>query len=265
MNRKRLRTIAIALGAVLLLGGLPVGVIYLGRRIAWFDIDRVVINGAHLVSPQEILDFSGIDRGGSLFDDSDPWESAILRHPVVSDARISRRFPSTLEIQLQEKVAVAYLAGDVLTLATSSGELLPVDPTSVPENLPIVAVEAPDSLAAELAARLLEETGRLTELDPQFVSAISQLWLRAEAPEVMHLHHTAGEILLPIGSPAVRLAELRSVLADLSKAGTVRNAASVSASTPESQEAAGLRRPPVIDLRFDGQVVVRHPLPREIS
>ena len=95
MNRKGLRTIAIALGALLLLGALPVGVIYLGRRVDWFDIDRVVINGAHLISPQELIDFSGIDRDDSLFDDSGPWLEAILGHPVVSEARLSRRFPST--------------------------------------------------------------------------------------------------------------------------------------------------------------------------
>lgn len=265
MDRRRVRTIAIALAAVLVLGALPVGLLYLGRRIAWFDIDRIVINGAHLVTPQEIVEVSGVQLGASLFDDSDPWEEAIRRHPVIADARVSRRFPSTLEIQLREKVAVGLLAADVLTLATSSGELLPVDPTAAPENLPIIAVDAPDSLAAGLAARILAETGRLTELDPQLVSAISEVRVEAGDPDVMRLHHASGEILLPLGSPAVRLAELRSVLADLSKVRTATAAVAVVASEEQQEKTAGPSRPPVIDLRFDGQVVVRHLLPREIS
>lgn len=265
MNRKRFRTIVIAIGALLVVTALPVGVLYLGRRIAWFDIDRVEVTGAHLVSARQVIEASGIRRGGSLFDDSDPWEEAIRRHPVIVDARISRRFPSTLEIQIQEKVAVALVAGDVLTLATSNGEILPVDPTTVPEDLPIVAVEADDSTEARYIRRVLAETGRLTELDPQLVSAISEVRLNADEPETMHLHHEAGEILLPLGFPGLRLAELRSVLADLSRSHEAADPAIATLSTSRSKETADSGRPPVIDLRFEGQVVVRHPLPEEIS
>lgn len=266
MNRRRLRLAAMTVGGLILLAALPVGGLYLGRRIEWFDIDRVAVSGASLIPADEIVRHGGITSGQSLFDDSDPWEAAIRRHPVIEEVRISRRFPSTLEIQVREKGAIALLAGEMLALATSDGEILPVDPAEATRDLPIAVVEAPDSMRAPMEQRLLAETGRLAELDPELVSAISELRLLAREPEVVRLQHQAGEILLPMGASPVRLAELRSVLADLgrmSAAAVVRPVSSSVGASPTSEPAA--LPAPVIDLRFDGQVVVRHPLPREIS
>ncbi len=266
MTRRRLRLFAISLGTLTLLAALPLGALYLGRRIAWFDIDRVEVSGASLITPDAILRQSGITPGQSMFDDSDTWEEALRRHPVVVEVRISRRFPSTLEVQVLEKDAVALLAGEVLALATREGEVLPVDPAAAPRDLPIVIVEAADSIRAELERRLLAETGRLAELDPELVSALSMLRLTAAEPQVVQLQHAAGEILLPLGASALRLAELRSVLADLameSASAVVRPSGSSTMASSGGDLPAG--SPPVIDLRFEGQVVVRHPLPREIS
>jgi hypothetical protein len=143
--------------------------------------------------------------------------------------------------------------------------VLPVDPASAARNLPIAIVEASDSARPQIEQRLLAETGRLAQLDPELVSAISELRVRAAEPEVIRLQHPAGEILLPMGAQPVRLAELRSVLADIARmsASAVVRPVSSSPDTPASLAAA--RPAPVIDLRFDGQVVVRHPLPRENS
>lgn len=265
MNRSRLRMIALTIGGITLLAGLPVGALHLGRRISWFDIDRVVVTGADLIPADEVVRQSGISTDQSLFDDSAPWLEALRGHPVIEDVRISRRLPSTVEIHIREKTAVALLAGETLALATGEGEVLPVDPASAARNLPIAIVEAPDSARPQIEQRLLAETGRLAQLDPELVSAISELRVRAAEPEVIRLQHPAGEILLPMGAQPVRLAELRSVLADIARmsASAVVRPVSSSPDTPASLAAA--RPAPVIDLRFDGQVVVRHPLPRENS
>jgi cell division septal protein FtsQ len=102
VNRSRLRMIALTIGGITLLAGLPVGALHLGRRISWFDIDRVVVTGADLIPADEVVRQSGISTDQSLFDDSAPWLEALRGHPVIEDVRISRRLPSTVEIHIRE-------------------------------------------------------------------------------------------------------------------------------------------------------------------
>ena len=251
--RKRLRLVlTLALGTALLLAA-PIGARHLGRRVSWFDVRRVEVIGATLVPPHELLEASGIQPGNSLFDSSTPWESALERHPVVKEAAVSRRLPATVRIRIEEKEPIALVDGEVLGVATATGEVLPVDPTRAPADLPIVRGELRDDQPMQRTV-LLEELERLRTLDPSLVASLSELAAAGESG-VLLLRHAEADILLPVGSGWERLAQLDAVLRDVA----ARRAAITAA--PEAPADTGT---PTIDLRFEEQIVVRNPLSREL-
>ncbi|HUE96693.1 MAG TPA: FtsQ-type POTRA domain-containing protein [Longimicrobiaceae bacterium] len=249
---KRRYGLPLALGAGgLLVLSAPVWGPGLGRQIGWLDVDRVEISGATLVAPHEVLRVSGIARGISIFDEREGWAAALEAHPIIARATITRRLPNTLRVRVLEERPVALVSGEALTPATAAGHVLPLDPTAVPIDLPIVPGLPDDEPAGSLVRLALAEAGRLADLDPLLMADVSEI--RPAGAGALVLVHPIGEIMVPSEMPAARLGQLKAVLADLSRR------------IPESAPGATVRRPVQIDLRFDGQVVVRHPSPRELS
>lgn len=248
-TRAHLRLAVIAVAAVLLLAA-PLWGAYLGRRLSWFEVERVEIAGAHLVAPHEILRVSGIRQGQNVLDAANVWEDALRRHPVLQEARVTRKLPNTLRVRVQEKNPVAFVADSALALATASGEFLPVDPSDVAIDLPIIHGFAGDPRDAPQVGRLLAETGRLLAIDPALISQVSEIRPIAGDSTALILTHSTADIVLPFGASVKRLDQLRAVLTDL-RGRTLGSGIA----------APGRAR---VDLRFEDQVVVRHPLPREI-
>jgi hypothetical protein len=217
----------------------------LARRIPGLDVERVEISGASLLAPQEILAASGIQLGQHLLDEKTIWESGLRSHPVIAEASVSRDLPRTLRVRVVEKTPVAFVSDGTLRPATGAGELLPVDPSLVPLDLPVLRVEPTDSASEELMRRLLSETQRLGALLPGLLAEVSEIRPSPREPDVMVLVHPIGEILIPFGTDPRRAAELEAVLADLRSR--------TRAGEPDAASARAR-----LDLRFADQIVVRH-------
>jgi hypothetical protein len=155
-------------------------------------------------------------------------------------------------VRIEEKVPVALVSNGALVPVTEIGEILPVDPIAVALDLPIVRGNFADSVQAISVRHVLRETARLSNLDSTLFSEISEIGVASEGEDVLVLFHEYGEILLPFGASKARLEQLRAVLNDLGGRGY----------TPQSSGQSTL---PVIDLRYDGQVVVRHLPPHGLS
>jgi cell division septal protein FtsQ len=254
MSRARtLRRIGIALtigSALVLLGTTPIWGPDAGRRIEYLQVRRVEVSGTRFLAPHEVLETSGIRRGMHLLDDRQPLQSALLGHPAIASAEVLRKPPHTLRVRIQEKQPVAYVSDGTLKTVDSKGEILPFDPTRIFVDLPIVRGSLADSAQAEGVRRMLAETQRLTLLDAAFMREISEIRLSARSEEVMVLTHRAAEVLVPIGLPASRIAQLRAVMADMERR-----------FPPDST--GGVARSQV-DLRFADQIVVRPLTPREL-
>jgi cell division protein FtsA len=152
------------------------------REVPWFDASRIEVAGARLLAPHEVVSASGVRIGASIWTDPAAWEAALRRHPVVADATVERRLPSTLRIRVREKRPVALVAAGTLRPATAAGELLPVDPVRVPVDLPLAGA-APDTatrVADPAVLRLLAEAARLAGADPVLMARVSEL---AAGPE----------------------------------------------------------------------------------
>ncbi|HEU4882892.1 MAG TPA: FtsQ-type POTRA domain-containing protein, partial [Longimicrobium sp.] len=147
------------------------------RRVPLFDADRVEVAGSRLLAPHEIVAASGVRIGASVWTDPAAWEAALRRHPVIADAKVERRFPSTLRIRVTEKCPAAFVAAGTLRPATAEGEILPVDPARVPVDLPLAGT-APDTATRvrdRATLRLLAEAGRLADADPVLMARVSEL------------------------------------------------------------------------------------------
>lgn len=235
MPRARRIVLAVTLPAVFTapLWGPP-----LLARTPWFPVQRVEVAGARIVAPHELLAASGIRLGESVWSDPAGWEAGLLRHPAVAGAEVSRRLPATLRIGVREKAPVGLVEAGTLRPVTGRGELLPVDPSRVPVDLPLVRVAAGEEGIRPRDRRLLAEVERLGQLDAGLLARVSEvrwsgedLLLTLSAPDV--------RVLLPVGAESARLRRLRATLADV-----------------EGRPAAG---PVHIDLRFQDQAVVRFP------
>lgn len=212
------------------------------QRAGWFPVQRVEVVGARFLAPHDVLAASGIARGESVWTDPAGWEAALDGHPVVEEARVARRLPATLRIHVREKRPVALVEAGVLRPATSAGELLELDPARAPVDLPLLraALRAENgSVRDSTGLALLAELGRLAELDAGLLARVSEVHAGPEGGVVLVFGNPYAEAVLPPGAGSERLRQLRAVLEDV------------------SARAPGGREPARVDLRFEGQIVVR--------
>lgn len=206
----------------------PFAVREVARRMAFFRARKVEIEGARYIVPDQIVSRMKVDTAASIWDDADRWEQRIAEHPQVRDVRISRRLPGTLVVHITEVPPVALVpTGAGLAPYDAAGRPLPIDPTTVDLDLPVVA--ARDVAALRLLGDVQKET-------PQLFARIS---------DVRRLAH--GELAVQVDSlnvlgardlTAARLSDILPVERDLMRRG---------------------RRAVELDLRYRDQVIARLP------
>ena len=198
------------------------------RHMAFFRARKVEIEGARYIVPDQIVSRMKVDTAASIWDHADIWEQRIGSHPQVRDVRITRRLPGTLVVHITEVPPVALVpTGAGLAPYDAAGRPLPIDPTMVDLDLPVVA--ARDVAALRLLGDVQQET-------PQLYARIN---------DVRRLPH--GELALQVDSlnvlgardlTAARLSDILPVERDLVRRG---------------------RRAIELDLRYRDQVIARLP------
>ena len=198
------------------------------RRMAFFHARKVEIDGTRYIAPDQIVSRMRIDTVASIWDDAGIWEQRIRRHPQVRDVRISRRLPGTLVVHITEVPPVALVATAAgLAPYDAAGHPLPIDPTAVDLDLPVV----PDRDVAAL--RLL---GDVRQDTPALFARISDV-KRLPRGELA-LHVDSLSVLAAKDLSAARLSDILPVERDLARRG---------------------RRAVELDLRYRDQVIARLP------
>lgn len=247
MTRRRAAVLASLALAAAAAGTSPFWAPPVLRNVAWFAAERVEVSGTRLLAPHEVLAASGARVGANVWTDPEAWEAALRRHPVIADAEITRRLPRGLRIRIVEKRPAALVQTGTLRPATADGQVLPVDPTRVPLDLPIVSgrvkADAGGRITDAKTRALLAETARLLDLDPVLMARVSEVRSEKDGTRLV-MASPAAEVVLPPAAGEDRLVRLRAALDDLG-----RRLAAASDST-------GTRRARV-DARFVDQIVVK--------
>ena len=236
-------------------------------QVEWFHVRTVELEGNRYLGLEEVMAHLGLSSERSVWDDLEPVEARLRAHPLVLEARVRRRPPSTLILMVKERDPVAFLPTPVLAPVDRDGRRLPIDPSEHPLDLPLLQARAegwngagmggavpPAASDAEAGEGTLTpahlrtlagEVSRLGAMEPDLAASLSDAALDRWGDVIFRLSDPAVEIRYrPPLSPG-RLREGLQVLGD-------------------ALDRAPARRPRAVDLRFEDQVVVRYtpPTPR---
>ncbi len=109
-----------------------------------FEFKHLKIVGTKYTQQKEILNYAKIDSSLSLFKlDLKLIAEHVKKHPLVQNAVVSRRLPSTLIIQVEEKKPIALLNQNQLLPIDANGDILNGLKPDMLFDLPIISnVEA---------------------------------------------------------------------------------------------------------------------------
>jgi cell division protein FtsQ len=207
-----------------------------------FRIAEVEVSGTHVLVKDSIVAQMRLGQFASVWGDREVWADRLSRHPLIREARVERRLPNRLRVEIEERRPVALAASPTLEPIDAEGVRLPIDPTLYRLDLPIIQADRrpPEDAAvfpAEVRA-LASEVEHLWQTDVDFYQRISTIRRAADGSVVTRLMSPDVELVLP---GQISLGRLREALAALDHA--------------IAADPAHL--PTVVDLRFAGQVVVR--------
>ena len=234
-------------GAVLILAaGLAAGLTRVPEALAHveaFRVRTIDVEGHRFLTYQDALRAASVPPEASVWDDLETVEERLRGHPLVLEARVRRRLPATLVLEVRERDPVALLPTPSLVPVDATGRMLPVDPAAHRLDLPLVD---PFPVPARKAGRLTpgelrtvaETIGRLARTEPQLTPRISEVrWLAGD----LEARLTGPEVVL-LFPPSASSGRLREGLVALS----------------DARERWPDRTPRAVDLRFVDQVVVRY-------
>lgn len=197
----------LGVGALVLLMAGGVGARALLRTLSFFSVRRVELAGARYLTPQEVGRALAIPNAMSVFDATGPLALRARAIPGVLEARVSRRLPGTIRVEVREAEPVALSErGGRLTLLDAAGRPLPFDPTRAPVDLPLAEA---DSGVARLLARVRES-------DPELFARI-QRGVRVRQDVALDLD--AGRILFRPGATTAEIRDLALVAEVLARQG----------------------------------------------
>lgn len=208
-GRRRARRIAYAAAALALVTAPWWGPPALAQ-LDFFRVRRVEVTGARYVSPDVIVSRLRIDSSASVWDPVGPLEERVGGHPSVRDVRIGRRLPGTLLVDITENTPVALVqAAGNLVAVDATGRTLPVDPTAVDVDLPVLRVRD------TLALRLL---GQMREALPALFARVGDIRRDADGSVVLRLNDPTPRLVMALTDVSMeRLADIVPVEADLAR------------------------------------------------
>jgi len=108
-------------------------------HLAYFRVRHVEIVGERYIEPRDILARLRVDTATSIWTDLAPLEQRVASLPQVRVARIERNLPGTLVVHITENVPVAFVPSPSgLRAVDASGRTLPIDPSEVGVDVPVV-------------------------------------------------------------------------------------------------------------------------------
>lgn len=209
-----------------------------------FLVEEVAVEGNRYLDSEEIKARAAIHSEAGIWDDKDPIVARLREHPGVLDARVKRRIPGKLILEITEREPIALLPDPVLVPVDVEGRVLPIDPAVHQLDLPLIHPVREGGRSEEIRLTpvqirgLTAELKSVGELDPRVLGSISELSLDAWGDLSLYLEDPRVVLLYHPPLTARDLSDGLTVLAD-----AIRRHSD--------------RRITAVDLRFADQVVVR--------
>ncbi len=207
-----------------------------------FRVRTVDIRGLHFMTRTEALADMKLSPRSTVWTNTHTLAERLEADPLVRTARVTRKIPSTLIVDVVERHPIALVPTPTLVPIDAHGMRLPIDPARHHLDLPIMeSVDRPAPGARLLPRRsrqLAAEVGRLVEADTSFHQMLSVVSETSDHTVRALWSNPPVEFLLRPDTPPRRLREGIAVLED--------------ALGRDPQHP-----PEVIDLRYADQVVVR--------
>jgi cell division protein FtsQ len=191
-----------------------------------FAVQKVVVSGAKMRTPEDIATKAGVNPGDNIFTlDLDRAQNKLAHDPWMAKATLARRLPGTVLIDVDERQAAAIVAAGDTFLATSSGEVFKKLEPGDPDDLVVITGIERDTITndTEGTARTIR---RALDLAGDFDS--SSLASHGRLEEV-HVGTTGVSLIIGkhgleivLGQPPYRkkLEQASRVLAELAKRGS---------------------------------------------
>ncbi|MGH7501196.1 MAG: cell division protein FtsQ/DivIB [Longimicrobiales bacterium] len=186
------------------------------RQVDAFGVQRVEVAGARYLSPDAVVDATGISDSSNVFDDADEWHHALRQHSLVAGVRVERRPPHTLRFHVREAQPVVLAPVPELVAVDGEGRVLPIETAGSRLDLPVLVRRArieEDSLLDEVSRQVIAGLVAVRTLDAQLAATISEIAPAGGGGIRLVLERGHGvEVLLPAVPDARGLLEVRLAL-----------------------------------------------------
>ena len=103
-----------------------------------YDIDEINIYGTNFFDQSIIEEKSEVLKSNNIFDtELGNYKNEVLKFDHIIDCKISRKFPSTIDITIYEREPIELISSDELIILDSEGVCLPVEYCDL--SLPILS------------------------------------------------------------------------------------------------------------------------------
>ncbi len=195
-------------------------------HLSFFRVHNVEVSGYRYVQPQDVLERLRVDTTTSVWTDLSELEHRVEMHPQIKSATVERDLPGTLVVRVTENPPIAYVTtSQGLRAVDKDGRFLPIDPSRIAIDLPVLA-------RADTA--LLHLLADVRSVSPALFGEISDIRRTGGTDIALTLH--SAQVRALAGISAQRLTDILPVEADLAR----RKA-----------------RVTELDLRFRDQVIAR--------
>jgi len=91
-----------------------------------FYVSKIEVSGTKVLSIKEIEDLVTIPPGSKIFDvDLDSISIKVHKNPFILESAIGRKYPSTIKIEIKERIPAAYIVLDKVYYSDMESVLLP--------------------------------------------------------------------------------------------------------------------------------------------
>ena len=216
------------------------------RKYDLFVINRVKVIGNKLLTKEEIIELAAIDFSQEVFKiDVDAIKKRLLTDPLIKEAAVSRYLPSAIKIQVKEMDLIANITCSELSTLDSDGNIVNTKKILAFYDLPVITGTKfnTDSLGNRVASqqmyKMIEILKFLRLTNFELYHEISEINYNKNYGILLYLRKKTIPIIFGFDNYLRKINYLSAVYEVLKK----------------KSELSSLK---VIDVRFNGQVVVRN-------